>query len=507
MNGSQREPAGAARWRPWRRWGVVLGLLCGLGLFFPAGAQPRLGSPFSDGLVLQRDRPVPVWGWAEPGATVRVALGGVEAVAVAAADGTFRVTLGPLAASAQPRVMTVSAPGGSVKVAGVLVGEVWLCSGQSNMVMPLAKVHDAAAEMAAADFPQVRVFRAASQTSRTPEPTCRGSWRACTPETAGKLPATAYFFGRALHRELGVPVGLLHAAVGASNAASWTPRDTLEQFVGNPVFHSDVDVAASEWLGRKNAKDKLQKADRNEPAALYNAMIHPLIPYGLRGTIWYQGERNAKTLAGAAFYRELLGAMVERWRSDWGRPMPFYAVQLVNYRKPSPDPVQNTPWAVIRESFVRFADAVPNTGVVVGIDVGEAHDIHPKNKRTIGERLARLALVRTYGAPGVPGGPRYRSARIEGGRVRLVFDQVGGGLTSSDRGVLKRFAIAGADQRFVHAQARVDGGTLVVWSPEVRRPVAVRYAWADNPQGCNLVNEEGFPASPFRTDTWAIAQP
>jgi sialate O-acetylesterase len=235
-------------------------------------------------------------------------------------------------------------------------------------------------------------------------------------------------------------------------------------------------------------------------------MIHPLVPYTLRGGIWYQGERNAKTLEGAALYRDLLENMVTQWRKDWNSEFPFYAVQLVNFKAPQTQPVEDTAWAVIRESFLKFHKEVKGAGIAVGIDVGDEKNIHPKDKQTIGLRLAHQALAKTYGRNVVAGGPIYKSMLKEGNAIVISFDDLGSGLEAKG-GELKRFAVAGADKKFVEATAVIKGNTVLVSSPEVKNPVAVRYAWADNPTGCNLYNKEGFAASPFRTDDWPFAQP
>ena len=284
-----------------------------------------------------------------------------------------------------------------------------------------------------------------------------------------------------------MPIGLVRSCWGGTRIEAWSPMESLAQY-----------PAVMKYRTRTNAKSQ------NYPANLYNAMIHPLIPYGLRGAIWYQGESNAKNLENAILYRDLLENMVVQWRSDWGDDFPFYAVQLVNFKKPQQQPVENTPWAAIRESFLQFSKEVPNTGIAVGIDVGEANNIHPKNKQEIGRRLAQQALAKTYTKKIIAGGPIYKSMKKDGNKIILIFDDIGSGLMEQGGASLKTFAITGKDKKFVAAQAVIVDGTVVVSSPEVSDPVAVRYAWADNPVGCNLFNKEGFPASPFRTDDWPL---
>ncbi|VGO12260.1 hypothetical protein PDESU_00811 [Pontiella desulfatans] len=494
-------------------------------------AELKLATVFADGMVLQRDQKVAVWGWADPGAEVTVSFAGQERNATAGADGKFMVRLKKMEASAKPQVLVVKAGADVVEVGNVVVGEVWLCSGQSNMAMSVKGADQFEKEQAAANFPLIRMFTTARTTSTEPLADCSGSWQVCAPETVGGYSATAYFFGREIHKELGVPVGLLHSSWGGTCVEAWTPIASMEQFPSVMEYKAGLDAQAGrfdpaaeqakqaraleQWVEKvKQAKAEGKKAPRrpqpktdpkqsqNYPANLYNAMIHPLVPYGMRGAIWYQGERNAKTSEGAMLYRDLLENMVVQWRKDWNSEFPFYAVQLVNYKKPQELPVEDTAWAFIRESFLNFHKEVPNVGIAVTIDVGMEKNIHPTDKQAVGYRLARQALAKTYKMEVVAGGPIYESMKKEGGKIVITFDDVGSGLVEQGAAPLKTFAIAGADKQFVAAQAAIVGQTVVVGSPEVSDPVAVRYAWADNPVGCNLFNKEGFPASPFRTDDW-----
>ncbi len=502
----------------------------------PTLAQLKIPAVFSDNMVLQRDQRVAVWGWADPGVEVTVAFAGHTQRARAGADGKFSLALPALTASSEPRSMTfTAASGGRAEVKNILVGEVWLCSGQSNMQMSVSRAKNFEKEQGdAVNYPQIRMFLTDLQSAIKPQADCNGSWQLCAPQTVGAFSATAYFFGRTLHQELGVPIGLIRSAWGGTGIESWSPMDSLTKFpsVMESKAAMDRKAAAFDEAGAErdyaakmaawNEKVKAARAagknpprrpgkaisphaDQNYPANLYNAMIHPLVPYGIRGAIWYQGERNAHSLEGAALYRDLLENLVVQWRGAWNTELPFYAVQLVNFKAPQVEPVENTGWAVIRESFLKFHREVPGCGIAVGIDVGEESDIHPKDKQSIGLRLAQQALVRTYGKPGVPGGPVYKGMQAEGSRIILHFDDIGSGLDARG-GELKRFAIAGVDRKFVDARAEIRGDTVVVSSPDVVQPAAVRYAWADNPTGCNLYNKEGFPASPFRTDNWPFAE-
>jgi sialate O-acetylesterase len=498
-------------------------------------AELQLAQVFSDGMVLQRDQKVPVWGWADPGAEVRVAFAGKNTTAKADENGRFVVRLKKMKASAEPQILVVKSAGETIEVKNVLVGEVWLCSGQSNMQWPVSRAMDFEVEQAAANYPLIRMFLTGRNVNLEPQQDCTGMWKVCSPDEIGEFSATAYFFGREIHKELGVPVGLIRSCWGGTRIEAWSPMASLERFPSVmddkakldrwATKYNAVEVeqqyaqALEEWEpkrqqakadGRKPPKKPKKKVhpheNQNYPANLYNAMIHPLIPYGIRGAIWYQGEANAHAVDQAMFYRDLLGNMVSEWREDWGDDFPFYAVQLVNFKQPQAAPVEDTPWAFIRESFLKFHKEVPKVGIAVGIDVGEADNIHPTNKQAIGKRLAHQALAKTYGKKVVPGGPIYKSFKRDGNKMVIQFDDIGSGLVEQGGEPLKTFAIAGADRQFVEAQAVIVGDTVVVSSEKVPEPGAVRYAWANNPVGCNLFNKEGFPASPFRTDDWAPSE-
>ena len=511
---------------------VLISILLAAG--FTASAHLEVPAVFSDNMVLQRDQKVAVWGWADPGDEVTVTFAGQTHTAKVPQNGRFAVVLEPMKASSEPRTLSYRAvKGGSAEIKNVLVGEVWLCSGQSNMQMSVNGAKEFEKEKAeAAKYPRIRMFLTDLKAAREIQGDCTGSWKVCSPDTVGAFSATAYFFGRKIHQDLDVPVGLIRSAWGGTCVEAWSPMPSLTKFPAVMAYKAEMDKkaegfdeAAAEKRYQEQVatwKEKVKEAraagknppraprkvadphkDQNYPANLYNAMICPLVPYGIRGAIWYQGERNAHNVAGAALYRDLLENMVVQWRKVWEAEFPFYAVQLVNYKTPQAKPVEDTGWSVIRESFLKFHKEVPGCGIAVGIDVGEEKDIHPKDKQTIGLRLAHQALARTYGRDVVPGGPIYKDMKVQGNKVVLTFDDVGSGLLAKD-GELKRFAIAGADKKFVEAEAVIQGDTVVVSSPEVKDPAAVRYAWADNPTGCNLFNKEGFPASPFRTDDWPL---
>lgn len=512
---------------------ATLGIITWL-IMNSALADLRFPALFSDGMVLQRDQKVAVWGWADPCAEVTVSFAGQEQSAKAGPDGKFMVHLEKMDASAEPRILKVVSGTDMAEVKNVLVGEVWLCSGQSNMHMAVKNAKNYHAEKAEANYPLLRMFSTELKTSSAAQEDCGGSWVICSPDSVGEFSAAAYFFGREIYRDLHVPVGLLRSAWGGTPIEAWSPMESLKQVSSAMTYKNEMDRLAetfdeasaqehnamiwadynrkvelaktnkTKWPSWPEEKIHPQKSHRY-PANLYNAMIHPLVPYGIRGAVWYQGENNAKTIKGAVIYRDLLENMVSEWRKDWGFDFPFYAVQLVNFRKPSQGPVEDTPWVFLRDSILKFSKEVSNAGMAVGIDVGEANDIHPKNKQAIGYRLARQALAHTYKKNVVAGGPIYRSMKKDGNRIIVKFSDIGSGLEGQGGEPLKWFAIAGADQRFVAAEAVIVDDTVVVSAESVPDPAAVRYAWADNPVGCNLFNREGFPASPFRTDDWPSA--
>ncbi len=636
----------------------------------------KLPALFTDNMVLQREMKMPVWGWADPGGKVAVSIDTLEAEAIAGDDGRWMARLGPLPAGG-PYNLTVAGEE-TVKLTNVMVGEVWVCSGQSNMQWPARlgrrSAADAEQEIAAAKHPNIRLFSVPMVTSFVPRDDCKSKgWAVCNPETVPEFSAVGYFFGRYLHKQLDVPVGLIQSAWGGTVAEAWTSESALktlpdfkpklarmaailprldemereyrrkvadweaaldghdagywnnepvwaepgfdasgwesmdlpqvwenaglERFDGFVWFRKEVEIPAADAgkpmtlrLGPINDMDRtwfngtkvgsleipnrwntprvydvsgdLVKPGRNVitvrvydtggnggvcgnaeqlklvvagaeesaiplagpwlykpgldmrtvpgkprppairmnnpnvPTVLHNAMISPLIPYGIRGAIWYQGESNA----GRAYqYRTLFPTMIQDWRANWEQgDFPFLFVQLANFQQVKPEPGDDE-WAELREAQ-SMALSLPNTGMAVTIDIGEANDIHPRNKQDVGKRLGLAARAIVFDEKIVYSGPIYESMRVEGNAIRLRFNHVGGGLVAKGE-QLKGFAIAGDDRKFVWADARIEDDTVVVESDEVRNPVAVRYAWAINPV-CNLYNKDGLPASPFRTDDW-----
>ena len=646
----------------------------------PDAVGLRLPALFSDHAVLQRDRPIPVWGWAAPGGTVAVSIdGGQAARAVAGEDGRWEVVLPARPADGgKPHALGVSGRE-TVTVSDVVFGDVWLCSGQSNMAFPVSGADNFVEARADADFPLMRHFHVGNTLRFEPADDVEGAWQAATPETVGEWTAVGFFFGRELHRHLGVPIGLVNASWGGTRVETWMSREAYAQLPGgeddlakipaardlhgelmreyekkaeafsveyrkfealeqdaahqaefaspdlddsswepieagvnweaaghpgldgevwyrraieipeswagrdltlslgaidevDTTFFNGVKVGGMGsvkpfnpqywrfprryavpaalvkpgravlavrvadqsgqgglwgspsdllWLAPAYAEDDASRIslagewrhavafvlperpkrpdDPNVATVLFNGMVNGLIPFAIRGAIWYQGENNGRN---AWAYRELFPAMIRDWRARWGQgDFPFLWVQLASFRAPNAEPA-DAPLAVLRESQNR-ALALPATATALTIDIGAEKDVHPKNKLDVGRRLALAARRVAYGENIVHSGPTFAGMAVEDGAIRIRFDNVGGGLVAKG-GPLKRFAIAGEDRKFTWADAAVDGSTVVVRADGVPAPVAVRYAWEANPEGCNLYNAEALPASPFRTDDWPV---
>ncbi|MES2733732.1 MAG: sialate O-acetylesterase [Bacteroidota bacterium] len=618
-----------------------------------ATAEVKLPKVFTNNMVLQRDKPVKVWGWAAKGESVAVSFNGQQAKAKANNQGAWVVTL-PAMLYGGPFDMTVTGKANTVTLKNILIGDVWICSGQSNMEWIIRNTNHAEKEIAESAYPSIRLFTVEKALSFTPKPDLAGgTWLECNPATIGDFSAVAYFFGRKLNKELNIPIGLINSSWGGTNIQTWTSWDVMSQqeeyksltpakyteMVNNrgtaqekyaaalkidkgmaekwfdPAasvtgwkkiqvpsnwdqteigpedgivwFKSEFDVPADlagkpatislgpidDWdetyingvlvgkeydftkpriytlnTGLKAGKNSIiikitdvvgggglygnpeqlfvevggQKISLagewqykpsvlssyygvkswgpNEfPSQLYNAMIAPLTQYSLKGAIWYQGENNAYE---AFKYRTLFPNLINDWRSKWGNDLSFYWVQLANFMKPADEPVESQ-WAELREAQTKTL-SLPNTGQAVIIDIGEANDIHPRNKQDVGYRLALAALKTTYAKDIVYAGPIYQSMKIQGNKVLLSFSNTGSGLVAlrDKYHYIRGFAIAGADKKFVWANAYLEGDQVVVSSDAVKNPVAVRYAWGDNPDDANLYNQEGLPATPFRTDDW-----
>jgi sialate O-acetylesterase len=509
-------------------------VLLALSLFLTTSAHAlvRLASPFTDHMVLQCDMKVPVWGTAEPGEHVFVQFDGQKVVTDAGADGKWRVDLQPMKASSESRVLTVGgSKTGPLEFQDVLVGEVWIASGQSNMEFSMSKkvksfagVANEAEEIAAANYPLIRMFTGAGTKTYAPQETVKGEWKVCTPENAPAFSAVGYFFARDLQRDLKIPVGIINESFGASTAESWIRRETMaadpklkpmldrfdeavEHFRTNPpptvAAPRSEDVSATNAVaantgtngssrrvrGSRAPRDPVQ--DQHNATVLFNGMIAPIAPYAIRGAIWYQGESIVGGEAGIALYPHVQATLVRDWRKLWGEgDFPFLIVQLAGQEATSNSPR-------VREAQATIL-ALPNTSMAVATDIGEAKNVHPKNKQDVGDRLSRIALAKTYGRKIEFSGPAYESMKIEGSAIRVNFSHAEG-LVARD-GTLKWFTIAGADGKFVPADAKIDGQTVIVSSPDVSAPVAVRYAWVNFPNGGHLYNSAGLPAAQFRSD-------
>lgn len=631
---------------------IVLIVICTLSSVAVA-ANVSLPNIFTDNMVLQRDRPVKVWGWAAKGESVTVRFNGQVKKAKADNSGKWLITLDPLAHGG-PFEMTVAGKN-TVFFRNIMVGDVWICSGQSNMEWTLNNTRDAKEEIAQSSYPSIRLFTIAKATSYRELDNVKGQWQVCDPTTSGDFSAVAYFFARKLHADLNVPIGLINSSWGGTNIQTWMSWDLMQQKdqykhadisqlekesasmnekrnqfleamksdrgekekwndpatissgwktmkvpqlweqteVGNADgivwFKKEVDIPSSmqgkqvklslgtiddndityingERVGATNAynEDRVYNVNGNIlktgknfivvkvsdfgggggfygdpaklwvgtdeqhislagdwqynvsvsnvsmgirdfgpnsfPSQLYNAMIHPIINYSIKGGIWYQGESNTWE---AYNYRSLFSDMIRDWRSKWGYEFPFLWAQLANFMKPAESPSQSD-WAELRDAQ-NVTLALPATGQAVLIDIGEANDIHPRNKQDVGLRLALAAEKVAYNKDIVYSGPVYRSMTVEDNKIILSFSNIGTGLMAKDRyGYLRGFSIAGIDQKFVWAKATIEGDKVIVYSDSVAAPHAVRYAWADNPDDANFYNREGLPASPFRTDNWKL---
>ncbi len=457
-------------------------------LLVPAAVQAevRLHRLFSDHMVLQRGRPVRVFGWADPGEKITVKLGSAQGSGTADKDGFFLVELPPQKAGG-PFALVVEGKDSSVALQDVLVGEVWVCSGQSNMQWPINRSANPQQVIASSKNDKLRLYTVQRRPSDTPEQDVRGGpWQVCGPETVPGFSAVAYHFGQMIQKKLGVPVGLISSNYGGTPAEAWTSRRAL---AAHPKLKYYVELP-------RNPRNK------NRPYGLFNAMIHPLLKFPIRGAIWYQGESNAGNFRRAEEYYTLFPVMIQDWRRHWGQgDFPFLFVQLAPFRAKTTQPT-HTPWAVLRDAQLHTMKTVPNTAMAVIVDAGDERDIHPKQKGVVGRRLALAALALAYGQDVVYSGPLYKCHTQKGDRLVLQFDFVGTGLVARGE-PLTGFTICGPDRKFVNAQAKIEDNKVVVWSPQVKDPVAVRYGWANYPLG-NLWNRNGLPASPFRTDDFPV---
>ena len=505
-----------------------------------AHADIVLNGVFTDHMILQRDIPVPVYGNAEPGEMVTVAFSGKEKSVVTDKDGKWSVKLDAMKASTTPAVMTVAGKN-KLTLSDILIGDIWICSGQSNMEWVLGNCNRPD-DLQQANFPSIRLFQMRGVVSSYPrtDVSCI-PWTSCTPQAVKDFPAVGFYFGRKVLQETGIPIGLIRSAQGGTAIEPWTPyaglastrelakdkdaldkqmriyMDSLQSKVA--AYSADVQNAMSHGSEMPALLDfPAHPISNNAPQGwncLYNGYIHPLTRFAIKGVLWYQGESNCSN---ADTYLHKQRALIGSWRKAWNQgEFPFYFVQLANYGNPTTEAgADDGGWAKLRMAQLNSL-IIPNTGMAVAIelaDLGNPGDVHAKNKRDVGDRLALWALAKDYGKKDlVYSGPLYKDMKVEGAKIRIAFDSVGSGLiiatkngydpvVKEPQGKLKKFAIAGDDKKWVWADAVIDGKTVIVSAPEVPKPVAVRYAFASNPDGCNLYNNEGLPASPFRTDEW-----
>lgn len=486
----------------WRRGCRCVAALLLSASFVTARADVKLPAVISDGMVIQRGLPVALWGWADPGEKVTLELvvtapradgsssGFGEATTVTAdADGKWSVTMGKFDSAGKPAKLTVKGKN-TIVVNNILIGEVWLCSGQSNMEWRMTQINDSAAEIAAAEYEHIRLFNIPRVRAAKPQNDVNASWKPTTPQSVKDFSAVAYFFGRHLHKELdGVPIGLIKSAWGGTLIQPWTP----------PVGFESVDALKGERDKYQNL-EQVEKLSHQAHTVLYNGMIHGVVPYTIRGAIWYQGESNR---GNGLYYRDLMEGLITGWRKTWSikgnEQFPFYFVQLAPYRYGGDRPDL---LPLIWQAQTQAMQTIPNTGMAAIVDIGNTRDIHPTNKQDVGKRLALWALAKDYGKKTIVySGPIYKSMKVDGDKARISFDHTGGGLVSRNDKPLTHFTIAGEDKKFVPARATIDGDTVVVESDGVKNPAAVRFGWHQEAEP-NLSNKEGLPASPFRTDDW-----
>ena len=525
------------------RWGL-LALLGGLAV--SAAAAVRLPHLFSDGVVIQREKPAAVWGWADPGEKVTVRFAGQQVTGIASAEGAWKVQLKPLRASAKPRELTVTAANSTVVVQNVLVGDVWLCSGDFGVYWAMYGCANHPREIAAANYPQIRLLKVECKSSNTPLTDFEGLWKVCSPESVVDASGLAYFFGRALWQKLHVPIGLIDASYRYSPIQSWItpegyhlipelklPREKMDSWdsttpVGAQAYTATI-AKVEQWLPLAERAFQehqpiptqpvppapLPPIDSNywslgELSNLYHGMIAPLTPFAIRGVVWSMGESGG----GLEWnnYHAYMRGLVDGWRKQWGQGnFPVYFELLPSVGKVSDVPGAGGAWAKLRDDQMKGL-TIPNTGMAVTFDVSD-YESDNRNRVDAGERLARWALAGEYHQKIECSGPLYRSQRIEGDHVIISFDHIGRGLMVGAKdglapvrevkdGVPAKFAVAGADKKWYKADAQIVGKTVVVRSEKVPVPVAVRYAFADNPSDSNLYNRDGLPAAPFRTDAW-----
>ncbi len=498
-------------------------------IFFQLGntslADVTVANLFGNHMVIQQNQNIRVWGWADAGEKVTVSLDNSKAETTADAEGNWKVELPARKADNKPLTLSIAGKNKLV-FSDVLIGEVWVCSGQSNMGWPVSNSFDADLDSLGANYPRLRLISVPQVGTQEPQKNFDGQWEKSNPESIKSFSAVGFYFGRQLHQILDIPVGLIDNAWGGSACEAWVRRDLLESDSKYTELMErwneteanydaekvkvDFEKKLNRWKEKTQAARKagtpLPKRPRSprnpllgqhRPANLYNGVLKPIIGYPIQGVVWYQGEANA----GRAYqYRDLFPLMINHWRDEWKiGDFAFYWVQLADFRDEKPEPTESD-WAELREAQTTTMSKLNNTGEAVIIDVGESNNIHPRNKLVVGMRLARWALAKQYGHNIVHRSPIFRSMEVNGNKVVVTFDHVGSGLKNHDFREIRGFALASGDGPFKTASAKIVGKNQVeVWADDIKSPTAVRYAWADNPV-CNLISHEGLPVTPFRTD-------
>lgn len=504
--------------------GILLGLVFALAFSPVLHAELKLPAIIGDHMVLQQKQADPIWGWDAPGTQVTVTFAGQTKTATAGADGKWMVKLDPIPANEQPQTLVIT---GSEKkeISDVLVGEVWMCSGQSNMGFTLGKDWNGDLEAAASKLPNLRLIKVPQVGTQELQKDFKGRWSASTPESATSFSAVGFMFGRYLHNILKVPVGLIDNAWGGSAAEAWVRRESLEKdsrfknLMENAVKReaqfqngqakSDYEAQLAKWkVESRKAKTENTTAPAKpvapetwlkgnaRPGNIFAGVVYPTLGYGMKGVVWYQGENNASR---PREYAELFPFLIEQWRKEWNQgDFPFYWVQLANFKEEKSQPGESD-WAELRESQTKTL-SLPNTGQAVIIDLGEGKDIHPKNKHDVAARLVRWALVKDYGMQFPYRSPEFKSMEISGNKITVLFDCFGSSLRPYGVKEAIGFAVCGEDKVWHWAKGKLVGKDRVeVQCDEVQKPVALRYAWADNPV-CNLSSMDGLAVTPFRTD-------
>ncbi len=465
---------------------VLITLTATLNLF----ADLTLPTIFTDHMVLQRDQPVPVWGTAPPGSTITVMFADQQKTIATDSDGKWRTELAPMSANAKPQTLTIlSSADQTIKIRDVLIGDVWLCSGQSNMAYKMRDEENGAAAIAAASNPLIRLYKTPPAFSKTPAPKINSAWTRCTPETLPDFSAVGYYFGKKMQKELHVPIGLLLSAWGGTRIEPWTPPGGFKGFDSLAAIRKTI----NDFPARFGADRKKRKQERQHPCVIYNAMIHAHIPFAIKGVIWYQGEANRKD---GMLYVDKTAALLKGWRSLWGCDFPFYFVQIAPYQYGNDDAYILPAFWEAQASIVK---KIPKTGMAVISDTATLDNIHPPDKRAPGIRLALLALDNTYGRHIVSTGPTFKKLGkplLGGSTLKIIFSS-SKGLTTRDGNPPDCFEIAGADGTFKPAQAEIKGNAVFVSSDEISKPVAVRFAW-NKVATPNLINSAGLPCPAFR---------